>query len=84
MKKYLITFRSITLAQRAERALLAQGVRCHIRRTPRWMEKKGCGYAVEASMADVEYGLALLREQGIVYRNSYRLSQDGTPEELGL
>lgn len=82
MKKYLITFRSITLAQRGEQALREHGLHCHIRRTPRWMEKKGCGYALEVRLADISQALVVLRGQGIVYRKSYHMTQDDTVEEL--
>lgn len=82
MKSYLITFHSITLAQRAERAFEGQEIPCHMRRTPRWMEERGCGYAVEAKLADLQSGLNLLRQQGIPYRKSYRLNGDNTVEEV--
>ena len=44
MKKCIITFRSVTPAQRAEEVLRRAGVECSIQRTPKWMEEKGCGY----------------------------------------
>ena len=46
MKAYFLTFRSITQAQRAERAYSRAGMVCTMRRTPRWMEEKGCGYCL--------------------------------------
>jgi len=82
MKTFFITFRSITLAQRAEMALLAEGFRCRMRRTPRWMEERGCGYGVELSASDVEQGMNILRKAGIRYRRSYAMNQDGTLETL--
>ena len=84
MKSYLITFRSITLAQRAEKVMEQNSIRCRIRRTPRWMEERGCGYAVEVKLIDIEQGLMLLRQEGIPFRKGYRLSQDGTVEEVML
>ena len=82
MKSYLITFRSITLAQRAEAVLAENSISCHMRRTPRWMEEKGCGYAVEAKLADLSQGTNLLRRKGIPFRKGYRLTGDGTAEEV--
>ena len=84
MKSYLITFRSITLAQRAQKAMEQNNMHCRIRRTPRWMEERGCGYAVEVKLIDIEQGLMLLRQQAIPFRKGYRVSQDGTVEELTL
>ena len=81
MKAYLITFRSITYAQRAESALQRQGIRGTVRRTPRWMEERGCGYALEVKLADSIMGTSLLDQQGIPYKRVYRLSSDGTVEE---
>lgn len=81
MKSYLITFRSVTYAQRAERALERSNISCRLRRTPRWMEERGCGYAVEAKLTDLEQGIGILRQQGIPYRKSYRMTADGGVEE---
>ena len=81
MKAYLITFRSVTYAQRAEAVLQRQGLRCHIRRTPRWMEERGCGYALELKLADSALGTSVLDSQNIPYRKIYRISADGTIEE---
>ena len=81
MKAYLITFRSITYAQRGEQAMKKEGVRCNLRRTPRWMEERGCGYAVEAKLADITLGTQILRREGIPYRKVYSLTGDGAVEE---
>ena len=78
MKAYLITFRSITLAQRGEAALQRAGIGCVLRRTPRWIEQRGCGYGVEARLSDPQEGIRLL--QGIPYRRIYRLTDDGVEE----
>ena len=81
MKAYLITFRSVTYAQRGEEALSREGIRCSLRRTPRWMEQRGCGYAVEARLADIRQGTQILNREGIAYRKTYRLTGDGGVEE---
>ena len=81
MKAYLITFRSVTYAQRAQQALSREGIRCNLRRTPRWMEQRGCGYAVEARLADIGLGTRILGREGISYRKTYRLTEDGAVEE---
>ena len=46
MKYSLITFRSVTPAQRGERVLQRQGYSCSLQRTPRWMQEQGCGYSI--------------------------------------
>lgn len=82
MKYCMITFRSVTPAQRGESVLSRAGFECSIQRTPRWMEEKGCGYAVEAKLADLSQGTNLLRRKGIPFRKGYRLTGDGTAEEV--
>lgn len=82
MKTYLITFRSITYAQRGQQALRREGISSTLRRTPRWMEQRGCGYGVEAKMADALVGTRILDREGIGYRKAYRLTEDGAVEEL--
>ena len=47
MKTFFITFRSLTYAQRGEQTLRSGGIKSRMRRTPRWMEERGCGYGVE-------------------------------------
>ena len=82
MQPYFITFRSVTYAQRGERALKAGGMDCHLRRTPRWMEAKGCGYALE--LKDAQRAAALLRDQQISYQKIYRLRGPEQAQEVIL
>ena len=82
MKTYFLTFRSITQAQRAERAYGRAGMVCTMRRTPRWMEERGCGYGVEVKCADLGAALEVLRREKIPFRKSYLLHGDGVVEAL--
>ena len=82
MKTFFLTFRSITQAHRAERAFGRAGMSCILRRTPRWMEERGCGYGVEIKCAGLREGLAVLRQEKIPFRKSYLLHGDGLVEEL--
>ena len=84
MKFYYITFRSVTFAQRGERFLQKQNIRCNLLRTPRWMEEQGCGYALKVWTQDIYPAWKLLREQGILMRRVYVQRKDGTLEELAL
>ena len=83
MKTFFLTFRSITQAQRAERAFAKAGMACILRRTPRWMEERGCGYGGEVQCPALRAGLEVLRREKISFRKSYLLHPDGTVEELG-
>ena len=84
MKNCIITFRSVTPAQRAEEVLRRAGVECTVQRTPKWMEEKGCGYSLRLGCQDIMAAAALLRQAGIQFRKVYALSDSGTPEELRL
>lgn len=82
MKTFFLTFRSITQAQRAERAFSKEGMVVTLRRTPRWMEERGCGYGVEVKCPELRAGLEVLRREKISFRKSYLLHGDGVVEEL--
>ena len=84
MRSCIITFRSVTPAQRAEDYLRRAGVSCTIQRTPKWMEEKGCGYSLRLDCTDMMTATALLRQAGIGYRKAYSLTDAGAPEELRL
>lgn len=84
MKFYYITFRSVTFAQRGEKLLQNQGIRCTLLRTPKWMEAQGCGYSLRLWTADVMVGVELLRRNSVPMRKVYIQTPDGTLEELAV
>ena len=84
MRNCILTFRSVTPAQRAEEALHRAGVECTVQRTQKWMEEKGCGYSLRLNCRDMMVAAALLRQAGIGFRKAYSLSETGAPEELRL
>lgn len=82
--EYMITFRSVTPAQRAETALRKRGIDCVIRRTPRWMEENGCGYCLHMKGNSIHLMAQILSEMGISYRKVYLLRDNGITEEVGI
>ena len=82
MKTYFITFRSITYAQRGEKLLALHGYRCQLRRTPRWMEEKGCGYCLRLKCEDIGPWVAILRRRGVAFRRVYIRQPDGEIREV--
>lgn len=82
MKFYYITFRSVTFAQRGERVLTEAGIHCSLQRTPKWMESKGCGYALRLWTHSAEDVLSRLRRSGVPVRKLYRQEPDGQLEEV--
>ena len=84
MNDCMITFRSVTPAQRGEKALRRAGFACSIQRTPRWMEEKGCGYSLRIWCQDVQPGIEVLRAAQIPYRKVYRWGENGKLEDMSL
>ena len=84
MKYCMITFRSVTPAQRGESILRGAGLECSIQRTPRWMEEKGCGYSLHIRCQDAARCVELLRGAEVPLRGVYVRSSDKTAEELFL
>lgn len=84
MKQCMITFRSVTPAQRGEGVLKRAGVACALQRTPRHMEEQGCGYCLKLACAHAPKAVGLLQEQQIPYRKVYLYRKEGQPEEMQL
>lgn len=84
MKVYVITFRSVTHAQRAEQVLREKGFRVLLRRTPRWMESQGCGYCLQMTLGDVLPVVSMLRSRGVPLRKVYVQSRDSGFQEVVL
>ena len=84
MKHCMITFRSVTPAQRGEGMLRRAGLDCSLQRTPRWMEEQGCGYSLRLRCTEVMQALELLRSGDIPFRKVYLRREGGSLEELAL
>ena len=82
MHFYYITFRSVTYAQRGEKILQNEGIRCTLQRTPRWMEQRGCGYCLRLWTEGAAPALHLLQKHQISYRKVYIQGRDGQLEEM--
>lgn len=71
MEKCMITFRSVTPAQRAEQLLRRAGVRCELHRTPRYLAQQGCGYSLRIQSHQLEQTIGFLQEHQIPYQKVY-------------
>ena len=81
MDSCMITFRSVTPAQRGENLLRREGIQATVQRTPRALAEQGCGYSLRLSCAQLQRAAEILRQKGIAYRKAYHI-QDGNPEEV--
>jgi len=81
---WLITFRSVTFAQRGERLMKQEGIFCTLQRTPRELSERGCGYCLRLRGRDAMAAVSLLQRGSLSFGKVYRLSDDGKPEERTL
>ena len=84
MKESMITFRSVTPAQRAEGVLKHAKIRCTLQRTPRQMEEQGCGYSLRLQYSQLHLAAQLLRDHAIAFRKCYVQDETGRLEEVWL
>ena len=84
MKFYYVTFRSVTHGQRGEKLLKHLGYRCHLLRTPKWMETKGCGYSLQIWTNDIAGAVELLRQEKVPMQKVYIQGDGGVLEEVGI
>lgn len=80
----LITFRSITFAQKGEQILRRGGVDCTLQRTPRELSQRGCGYCLRIRPRDGLAAVELLRRERQPYSKLYAITESGRPEERQL
>ncbi|MBQ8797422.1 MAG: DUF3343 domain-containing protein [Oscillospiraceae bacterium] len=84
MGYYIITFRSVTPAQRGESVLRQTGFLCSLQRTPRWMEAQGCGYSIRINSDRIKDAIQVLQQRKIPFRKVYRTDEKGSAEEISL
>lgn len=65
MEHYLILARSVTFAQRMQKALGRSGIRCQIFRAPRDLTNLGCAYAVRIAVSDLTPALMTLHREAL-------------------
>ncbi len=65
MEYYLILARSVTFAQRMQRALSRSGIRCQIFRAPRDLTNLGCAYAIRVNISDLSTALIVLHRESL-------------------
>ena len=78
---WMITFRSVTFAQRGERILYSHHIPCQIQRTPKHLTERGCGYCLRLRGADVQKAVELFHREKLAYEKLYALKENGSTEE---
>ena len=77
---YLLTFRSLTYAQRASRVLERAGVTATVSRVPKAAATRGCAYCVIVAARHRDRSLALLDTAGLMPERVLLRHSDGTLE----
>lgn len=67
MKRYTITFSSITIAMKAQSVFRSEGIRTEIIRTPKNLAS-GCGYSLIYD-GDLETAMYILENRGIKFKS---------------
>lgn len=78
---WLMTFRSITFAQKAERLLKRAGVACVLQKTPRGLSERGCSYSLRFHGEEVTEVIALLKDNQVSFGKVFRALPTGEWEE---
>jgi len=81
MEYYLIIARSVTYAQRMQRALEKTGIRCRIDRAPRDLVESGCAYVVRVNGNDLAAALMILHREKLQPLSVF-ISRDGYYREV--
>ena len=84
MKNYLFTFRSVTYGQKGERVLKRSGIDCILRRTPKALTNKSCGYALQIKAGDYQRALESLQGAQVQFGKVYAVDYEGNFEELAV
>ena len=82
MENYLIIARSVTYAQRMQRALARSGIRSRIFRAPRDLTDRGCAYAVQIQAADLSRALTALHRASLDPVQIFMTQQKGLYREV--
>ena len=83
MRQTWITFRSLTHAQRASRALERKGFTATVRRASQELSLRGCGYAVVIRRSPRE-ALRILEESRIPFERCFERLENGEFREAML
>ena len=76
MTQYLITFRSLTHAQRSARVLERAGITTAVIKAPQGLSSNGCAYAITLRRIP-ETALTLLKQNGLAIGKLFQRGTDG-------
>lgn len=77
MEHYLIIARSVTHAQRMQRALERAGIRAQVFRAPMELTDRGCAYAVQIGEHSLPAALRIIQGTGLSPIQIYQVTPNG-------
>ena len=81
---YLILCRSLTYAQRTEKALARAGITAHILRSPKHIDSEGCSHSVKVAERNLSTALVVLAKAGLSPKRVFVTAGDGSYKEVLL
>lgn len=78
---WIITFRSITFAQKAQRLLRREMMETILQRTPAGLSDRGCSYCLGLRERDMTGAMALLRREHLLTGKIFSRNGEGQWEE---
>ena len=81
---YLILCRSLTYAQRTEKALTRVGITAHILRSPKVIDSEGCSHSVKVAEHNLSNALVVLARAGLSPKRVFIMAGDGRYKEVQL
>lgn len=84
MLNYYLNCRSLTYAQRTAKVLEQAGISSNIRRTPKQISGKGCGYSVKVSSRNLAPAIQQLDSRNMRPQNIYLIDGYGGYREVFL
>ena len=79
--EWMITFRSVTFAQRGEQALRNNRIACRMQRTPKHLTERGCGYCLRFQGVEISEIMDILHREKLPYEKVYAVKEDGSTQE---
>lgn len=80
-KPWIITFRSITFAQKAQRLLRGELMDATLQRTPAGLSERGCSYCLAIRERDIAAAMEVLRRNHLLMGKIFTRNEEGQWEE---
>ena len=84
MYDYFFTFRSVTAAMKGSRVLEAAELKAVLSRTPKSLQRQGCGYSLRVRAENSAKVRLLFSREEVGYQKIYQKAAEGEWKEVAL